>query len=259
MNQDFKWDDGVIADFLSDIDRGIIKTSEGGYYGAIKKFKASKQNPLEYEILSVYIDQTPMFPIKPIYPINGMIRLLIGRKNEYAQTIDDCLNKNECVKIFSVKRISDNCIFSIGDKTKQGKVRSFLFEDKKYLTVTLLSELYPFLIVMDFSGLQKAEPKKQHILVTEDKVEIFEGDKYWYVSSDFECIEPHTCFKTDITGIYIGKFLSTKEAAEEYANKHRPCFSVQDINDCLSDEFVFPSLRKEILQKATELAKSKNK
>ena len=196
-----------------------------------------------------------MFPIKPIYPINGMIRLLIGVKNEYAQTIDDCLNKNECVKIFSVKRISDNCIFSIGDEVLHNGV---------YWKIECLSIKNDVVKINDWlfipiGKLKKVEPKKQPILITEDKVEIFECDILYYVFVNTSWnIHSNPANKHDGKNLDC-KYFSTKEAAEEYANKHRPCFSIQDINDCLSDEFVFPSLRKEILQKATELAKSKNK
>ena len=72
------------------------------------------------------------------------------------------------------------------------------------------------------------EPKKEKpLFVTEDGVEIFNGDSWWYVSDDFSCTEHHLANHKIVP---FGKAFSTREKAEEYIMENKPCLSYKDIS-----------------------------
>ena len=62
---------------------------------------------------------------------------------------------------------------------------------------------------------------------TEDGVEIAEGDTFWSVTTTWN-IDKIKCTKDIIQPDGFVDF-STKEAAEQYVNKHKPIYSKQDI------------------------------
>lgn len=71
---------------------------------------------------------------------------------------------------------------------------------------------------------------KQLLFTTEDGVDIFEGDKYFRIVSNFE-IQQENAIKL---GEHIYKSqniirFSTKEAAEEYILMNKPCLSINDV------------------------------
>jgi hypothetical protein len=248
-NQDFQWDDNKVKEFWMG---NTIHNSDDSLNAAIEKFKASKQKPLEYEIISIYIDQTPMFPIKPISPVNGKIRLLIGTK-EYSETIEDCFNINECVKIFSVKRTSDGEVFSIGDETNYGSIDKFTIQEKVLYAIIKLQNNMGFTL----DELRKAQPKKQPLLTTQDGIEIFEGDTLFTVyGNDFKLAKTSDFKEGKKIIVGFPKYFSTKEAAEEYVLMNKPCLSVAEVYD-ISAKYGLPAVA--IEQEITELAKSKNK
>lgn len=128
------------------------------------------------------------------------------------------MHPTEFWDIYSVKRISDNKIFTIGD----------FYED-------LIIE--KMVMSVDDNILTTYKPKiKEPIFQTEDGVDIFEDNKYYYINSNFS--DPweiiHT--KADCPGIIDKndlnyKRFSTKEKAEEYILLNKPCLSVNDIKN----------------------------
>ena len=246
-NQEFKWDDGSIADFLSDIERGIINTIDGGYHGAIEKFKSSKQKPLEYEILEVekkdkcyilrYKNGICIWRSDNI-PFNGTTKL-------------DSLVMEDCY-ITKVARVSDSCIFSIGDITNQGRITGF-----RVNSIGIFVQFEGGTREFSFSLLQKAEPKKQPILFkTADGVDNRAGDNYWKVWENFLCTKYQSSEGGDYPPLYIKTSFSAKESAESYITLNRPHLSVQDIVTAFSHVFYD---KNSFMQELIELAKSKNK
>ena len=80
---------------------------------------------------------------------------------------------------------------------------------------------------------------KKPILRTEDGVDLFEGDKFWYVyipewdvMSEILSEENEESIDKDI---YVN--FSTKQAAKDYVNLHAPKFSKKEILDIL-DEYI---------------------
>jgi hypothetical protein len=148
------------------------------------------------------------------------------------KNMDVLLNavKNGNQQIYSVKRLSDGEIFTIGDLVTaysgaSDKILSFntIYNDcyKKEIAYATFKNLATG--GLDISCLKKA---KQPLFKTEDGIDIYEGDNWVRVRlSDFT-----------ILGIYgdaIGaiKTFSTKEAAEEYVLLNKPCLSLKDVFD----------------------------
>jgi len=74
---------------------------------------------------------------------------------------------------------------------------------------------------------------KKPILTTYDGVELFEGDKYWYVLTSLY-IYDSIVIKCDIFSSNAIRF-STKEKAQEYVNLHQKKYSLNDINEALNN------------------------
>ena len=134
------------------------------------------------------------------------------------------MHPTEFWDIYSVKRISDNKIFTIGDFYED------LIIEKMFMSV-------------DGNILTKYKPKiKEPIFQTEDGVDIFEADNiYWVNINTFEKINCNK-YNDDLGEISIKSLLSkkyeckaiafsTKEKAEEFILLNKPCLSVNDIKN----------------------------
>lgn len=159
----------------------------------------------EYEILTITADERNVLekPLENILPYEGD-----GSLWGYWQ-------------IHSVKRLSDNSVFQLGDR-----VKGIGFPITK---IPLNKEgcVVPYLECgnqgVSLFYAQKVKP----VFFTEDRVEIYEGDEYWFVDSSFnaywnESIEGQEKFR-------INKYFSTKEAAQEYIDQNKPKYSLNDI------------------------------
>ena len=123
------------------------------------------------------------------------------------------MHPTEFWDIYSVKRISDNKIFTIGDFYED------LIIEKMFMSV-------------DDNILTTYKPKiKEPIFQTEDGVDIFEGDISFGVNSNFKLSEIKHINKLYI---YLNvKEFSTKEKAEEYILLNKPVLSYGDVQEYL--------------------------
>ena len=130
--------------------------------------------------------------------------------------------------IISVKRLSDNVIFSIGDlcnpigeySNNKHKITEIWFTNSGDLRIS--SDNY----CLDINHI---EHSKKVLFVTEDGVEIFKGDTYTVMFYDWELLEQEaiTNYKLDNATLRF----STKEKAEEYVLYNKTMFSLQEILD----------------------------
>lgn len=134
-------------------------------------------------------------------------------------------------KIHSVKRLSDEKVFTIRDE--------FLLEGDTFKRYTIMGfELYEGEILVDTKNTLLAFKDIKYILpvvfTSEDDVDIYEGDPVWCCHRDNN---------SNITG-YIEKIctnpypfdssvpvFSTKENAKEYVLMNKPCLSLNDIEN----------------------------
>jgi hypothetical protein len=112
--------------------------------------------------------------------------------------------------------------------------------------------------------LNNVEKVKQPLFTTEDGVDIFKGDKTYYVFNDLtpECNSGFKCKWKVRGGFYQNyqvnqgneyyKVFSTKEKAEEYILLNKPCLSINDILSCRGE-----LSRSFLINKAINLAQQK--
>lgn len=139
------------------------------------------------------------------------------RDTKISSTLKTCL-ENPRMVIYSVKRLSDGEVFTIGDKVssykaeKYGVLNSIIlctnteeqivaaFNDKKYLNKL-------FLGINNIHGnclLEKAIKSKQPLFTTEDGVNIYEGDSWFGVrEGKYWDIHNHTQNIANPQGKYI--------------------------------------------------------
>lgn len=156
--------------------------------------------------------------------------------------IFDSLLKNGWV-IEKVKRLSDNEVFTIGDRTTKGIIHSF--EKHDFWLGVNVGDQNTLLRTFD-----KIKPK--FLFTTEDNVPIYEHDNYYPVNTDFR--QSGVCNGISWYNPKNGeKYFSTKEKANEYILMNKPCLS---INDLLKNGFIYKSLDG-TMNKIKELAKQK--
>jgi len=225
-NTEFQWTEELVLEFGHYVKKH--KNQQFKHFdvgGLMKNFIESKQKPLEYEILG-YSNGT-------FIVASDSIRLAYD-------TI--------AYKIHCVKRLSDSCIFSIGDvvNTNVGRGKHRI-DGFKLIDGRMCVQMKTFPTEFEYlSCVQKAAPK-QPLFTTHDGVEVFEGDTYWWICADiheeygFTPNELKASFRTD------GKFhktcftFSTQEAAQEYINLNKPCLSVQEVLDWYSNFYNSPA------------------
>lgn len=175
----------------------------------------------DYEILSVSKN-------KHIFKIeNGYSYLLQTKDYDY---------------IHSVKRLSDGEIFTIGDSVNYTDSNlNFDSETGNYCLITKFSihndniyvnrhyEGSPELNINQWNKRQKKLP----LFKTEDGVDIFEYNDFWYLTKELKLKhwKPEVMASFEVNKVYLQdkiKF-STKEKAEEYVYQHKPRFSFKDI------------------------------
>ena len=132
------------------------------------------------------------------------------------------MHPTEFWDIYSVKRLSDGEIFTIGDKTNFGLISkivinnnslSFYFEQKScgYNLQTLI--------------------KWKPLFTTEDGVDIFEDDKVYFVNKIGDVFHTnHLKIKKYQSHLL---YFSTKEKAEEYILLNKPCLSYGEVQEYL--------------------------
>lgn len=145
-------------------------------------------------------------------------------------------------KISSVKRLSDEAVFSVGDSVVVPKQTKdfYKYSDYTIKSFKVWPEYYKHnkLMAIVENGChipldELKHYKKEPIFTTEDGKDIFEGDEYW-------CVHSYDFFLRDYiaeTGIYNKNYkrFSTKEAAEEYIRNNKPMYTLKDIEKCVEN------------------------
>lgn len=131
--------------------------------------------------------------------------------------------------IYSVKRVSDGEIFTIGD---------LLVNDYAIKSIGLVEGAIRIYPQNSFYKLEYAvKAKKPKLFTTKDGVDIYEGDKYWYLVISDSPLLPNWKPTTHIADwdsksktSPLGRVqFSTKEKAEEYILLNKPCLSLNDL------------------------------
>lgn len=233
-----------------------------------KKYKLIKEYPNSPKLGSVIIDTNPNNGAKDCWfsedwGKSGSKAFFIPRSTnpekhpEFWELVKEkeweVLDKNKKTyftyveeTLLSIKRLSDNEVFSIGDKCNLSngsgnrnpilrfEVRNESFGLEKYRNK---DRIVVFLETMHKTEwgpieLDSLVKSKEPLFVTEDGVEIFKGDSYWFLDDDkpTEVARAH-----DQSGKNNLKCFSTQKAAKEYFDLNRPKYSLQDIRNAIID------------------------
>lgn len=156
--------------------------------------------------------------------------------------------------IFSVRRLSDGEVFSIGDEIHyeddfckiNNRIKSFEIRNNGQ-NIWLIYDLENG-FGGNICGYQISEAKKI-LFTTQDGKEIYKGDSYYFVDKNF-IIDSIQDAYTDILDEY--KTFSNRKAAEEYINLHKQRFSLKDIHEAMFLGF------NQTLEGAYEILKNKS-
>lgn len=167
---------------------------------------------------------------------------------------EDKLLNSSNYNIHSVKRLSDGEIFTIGDsiKGKSGVVC-------KIHSIDLNPNYSQILFNKLDEGIDLINAKhiKTPLFITEDRVDIFQGDMVTPVHAESLKIYATTPINTGESIKYGNyKYFSTKEAAEEYILMNKPCLSINDVNNCYTSPMPSP-LHNKLVENLKQLVKSK--
>lgn len=134
--------------------------------------------------------------------------------------------------IKTVKRLSDGATFTIGDMCNPAST-CFNY-NKRPITKIWFTEHGSLRISSDNYTLpiDGIEHSKMPIFTSEDGVDIYEGDKYYYVSESGKGVYTLiTKNEKPLSG--NGKRFSTKKAAENYIYNSEKRFSINDVIDAI--------------------------
>jgi len=161
------------------------------------------------------------------------------------------------LEIYSVKRLSDGEIFTVGDKVDSiGKIKSFQLEDCHDISVHGKDYL---------DSLKYIQHIKKPLFTTEDGVDIYEGDEYYItwnltdihklIAGDARCSAVLAISQAIDTQQEI-KF-STKKAAQNYIKLHKPCLTYQEVLEIFDKTCSNSSIRNDFKTKLTKLINTK--
>jgi len=154
-------------------------------------------------------------------------------------------------EIHSVKRFSDDQVFTLGDKVNYihgsknqvGLKITKIFIDKDRLNFSIEnSKSYKTINVL------KHVPDPIPLFKTEDGVDIFEGDKVYFVNITNQRFNIDICLQADLYKSHL-LYFSTKEKAEEYTLMNKPCLSINNVLGIYNDPLIKSQLIKLIKNK----------
>lgn len=181
--------------------------------------------------------------------------------NSFNHKQDRHCEGNGC-KIFSVKRLSDNEVFSVGDSVCLNWYPSFdvkqPIERFEIVNDQMIVHYDCGCYQLKYAMLNPKHKPKQVLFTTEDGVDVYVGDKYWAINyKDFIGRPVEYNAMLGCGQMPNLKNFSTKEKAEEYITLHKPSLSIDDIMN-LADKSGYESL-KYLKNKLIEIVKQKSK
>lgn len=146
----------------------------------------------------------------------------------YGDEYIEALLKCDKSRIHSIKRLSDDKIFTIGDKVFGEYVNYTINKIKIVNNKCMITALYNTnnpngsRLHYNLNNLKKC---KQPLFTTEDGIDVYEGENVWFLPGLSG--NPYEKFATCKNESLLT--FSTKEKAEEYVLMNKPCLSLNDI------------------------------
>ena len=206
----------LIKEYPGSDHEGIIvslKTPNGLYEG------------YQYNYYSKHVENQPEYWEEVVEKDYQILRYYSIENPSIGRTT--CNSKlNDTYNIYSVKRLSDGEVFTIGDL-----ITGYSYEDARSIQTIKICR-YTGIIKLEqekgFTSLCTATKVKQPIFLTHNGKDIFAGDKVWYVNKenfyyDYILAFPEVKFNSEIRAYFL-----TRLEAEEYVEKNKPLFTTED-------------------------------
>ena len=236
----FKWTDEIVKEYGEWFKQKSDVFSSNPLYlvEQFKELKASKQQSVfkdkDWEILEIK------------YP-DGY-RTIIHHGN--APHILNWLQQREA-EILSVKRLSDNSLWSVGDITTYGEIEEFkIMHQSMMFKIKGHNTRY---------NIDYAKKEKQILFTTHDGVAVYEGDEFWLLFTAPDGIG--NSYKTKARKELLPfrsyqKTFSTEEVSKNWVLMNKLLLSVNDVFKVLGEVLAFPEVT---LSEIIKLAESKLK
>lgn len=224
-NKEFKWTDELASEFAY-----WYKNLPKPVCDPIIEFKKSKEVNKEYEILSFINTGGDIFELTDGYWYKQKGYPLDDCR---WRTVEHTLKNAKGCEIYSIKRLLDNEVFTVGDNIKSNN--SFI---NKLGAITSFEIIDNEIGVCTNEGMTKLKlisKAKEPLFTTEDGVPVYEWMVYWKVrlyeglhTGKWEvrkeiCLSESKIYPCDF------KYFSTKEKAEEWVIMNKPCLSLNDL------------------------------
>lgn len=240
-NRDFQITDEMVIEFLNSSSSPLRAVDMVYQWEQFKSLKSSEPS-LGWEILSVFKDDNWTCD-KDIFDF----RLKSGWQISQVKRLFDGLTLQE----------NDVCIVSFDDgKGFQGTINHFTYCNG--IIDVYFKEQMSQCFRLDGLNIQKPEKAAPKPLFKDFLGnDVFEGDKYWFVSIDFT-ISSNDARKTANSGDSPDryKYFRNKSDCHNYVLMNKPCLSVNDVESMYGDGRSFVGTGW-LIDKLIELAKSK--
>lgn len=170
------------------------------------------------------------------------IKPIITNVSDYGDEFIEAMLKCDKARIHSVKRLSDNQIFTIGDKVRYNFSKETIIKTIEKIAFEKIGKCPEQLFIYsngEQSTINNYIKVRTPLFQTFDKVDIFEGDIFYYVKiKKSKSIDKLWEVSKPIISLFIYEpeyeiYFSTKEKAEEYILLNKPCLSYGDIQEYL--------------------------
>ena len=190
--------------------------------------------PVGTKVLDTFSNENEYCYTKQDYEILSFITIksVLIKYNDL--DINDELNCDKYLKIYSVKRLSDGEVFTIGDKIEDKGLLFWVIDSFRIVDNIVKLECERSIKTTTSASLLLNESfkVKKPLLTTEDGVDIFKGDSPWTTLSNTKCegFKNVKQFKniTENANRTFYKYFSSKEKAEEYVRLNTVLFTTND-------------------------------
>lgn len=157
--------------------------------------------------------------------------------NDPDESLEGRLEKS-FLDIHSVKRLSDGEIFTVGDniecENSKGKITMLeIYGNDIYLHGIDNEMPFGYTLCDPLDCLEIPQKVKRPLFTTEDGVDIFEGDEFYWLDKGLNI--NNSGYSTDKGFPHITLYFSTKEKAEEYIKLNSIRYSLKDIKEAFGE------------------------
>lgn len=213
----------------------IIEIAEKCVYNIYYKGVNVKLTGLEKELLEEIVEKDYEILSFSQNISNEIVKV---SKTDLALTAEEFF-KNKCWNIHSIKRLSDDEVFTVGDKLWCGVITKFEISGKNNILITCKPDRNDIVTTYMFGspqGLKKDGP----LLITEDGVDIYHLGSVQVVNKKTASIYARNCKVTkEMLENNKDRFLYFKDKgkAERYSFHNKKVFSLQDIHKLIQQEY----------------------